>query len=69
MLILLGLDTQFTMVETLTTAIMDQWPQLRNKKSLVVIATSLVGFLLGLSMCTKGGVYMFTLIDWFSASW
>ncbi len=69
MLITLGLDSQFTMVETLTTALMDQWPELRKKKSIVVIATSVVGFLLGLSMCAKGGVYMFTLIDWFSASW
>ena len=69
MLITLGLDSQFTMTETLTTALMDQWPQFRKRKGLVVIVTSILGFFLGLPMCANGGVYMFTLIDWFSASW
>ena len=69
MLITLGLDSQFTMTETLTTAAMDQWPSLRAHKAKVVIGTSVLGFILGLTMCTNGGVYMFTLIDWFSASW
>lgn len=69
MLITLGLDTQFTMTETLTSAFMDQWPQFRPKKSIVVLTAAFLGFLLGLPMCAKGGVYMFTLIDWFSASW
>ena len=69
MLITRGLDTQFTMTETLTTALMDQWPQLRPRKSQVVLTAAGLGFLLGLPMCAKGGVYMFTLIDWFSASW
>ncbi len=69
MLITLGLDSQFTMTETLTTAMMDQWPALRKQKSLVVIATCSLGFILGLSMCTRGGVYMFNLIDGYSAGW
>ena len=47
MLITLGLDSQFTMTETLTTALMDQWPSLREKKSYVVLSTAAVGFLLG----------------------
>ena len=43
MLITLGLDSQFTMVETITTAIMDQWPQTRAHKGKVVIgALSLI---------------------------
>ena len=69
MLVTLGLDSQFTMTENLTTAVMDQWPHLRKNKSLVVIVTSIIGFILGLTMCTNGGVYMFTLIDWYSADW
>jgi len=69
MLITLGLDSQFTMVETLTTALFDQWPQLRAQKGKVVMLTSLVGYLLGLCMCAKGGMLMFTLIDWYCASW
>jgi len=69
MLITLGLDSQFTMTETITTAVMDQWPQLRAHKGKVVISASVVGFILGLSMCSRGGIYMFELINWYSASW
>jgi len=69
MLITLGLDSQFTMTETLTTAVMDQYPNLRAHKGKVVIGASILGFILGLSMCTKGGVFMFELINWYSASW
>ena len=69
MLITLGLDSQFTMTETVTTAILDQWPKLRAHKGKVVIGASVVGFILGLSLCARGGVFMFDLINWYSASW
>jgi len=69
MLITLGLDSQFTMTETLTTAVMDQYPNLRAHKGKVVIGASVLGFILGLSMCSRGGVFMFELINWYSASW
>ena len=68
MLITLGLDSQFTMTETVTTAVMDQYPHLRVHKGKVVIGASVVGFLLGLTMCTNGGLFMFELINWYSAS-
>ena len=69
MLITLGLDSMFTNVETLTTAILDHFKSLRARKELVVIATCATGFLFGLSMVSKGGMYMFTLIDATCASW
>jgi len=69
MLITLGLDSQFTMVETITTAVMDQWPQTRVHKGKVVIGACVLGFLLGLSCCTKGGIFMFSLIDSYASSW
>eukprot|EP00092_Neocalanus_flemingeri_P029348 GFUD01031860.1.p1 GENE.GFUD01031860.1~~GFUD01031860.1.p1 ORF type:complete len:652 (+),score=154.25 GFUD01031860.1:264-2219(+) len=69
MLITLGLDSQFTMTETVTTAIMDQYPNLRAHKGKVVIFASIIGFILGLTMCTRGGIFMFELINWYSASW
>ena len=69
MLITLGLDSQFTMVETITTAVMDQWPQTRVHKGKVVIAASVLGFLLGLTCTTHGGIYMFSLIDSYASSW
>ncbi|CAM1329462.1 SLC6A7 (predicted) [Pycnogonum litorale] len=69
MLITLGLDSQFTMVETVTTALFDQFPVLRAKKPYVVVAACFLGFVLGLSMCTRGGVYIFNLIDWYAGAW
>jgi len=69
MILTLGLDSMFTMIETLTTAILDQFRALRAVKEYVVISVCVLGFLSGLSMCTSGGYYMFTLIDDKSASW
>ena len=68
MLITLGLDSQFTLTETITTAVMDQWPHLREHKAKVVTGASIIGFLMGLTMCTNGGVFMFDLINYNSAS-
>lgn len=67
MLITLGLDSQFTMVETLTTAVFDQWPVLRPKKTNVVCLMSVFLFLCGLSMILNGGMYMFELFNFYSA--
>ena len=69
MLILLGLDSMFTFVETLTTAIMDHFNHLHQYKHYVVIGTCFIGFLSGLSMCTNAGIYMFELLDSTCASW
>jgi len=68
-LLTLGLDTQFTMVETLITAMCDELPWLRTRQWLVVGATCLAGFILGLPMCLQGGYYIFVLMDWYSGSW
>ncbi len=69
MLITLGLDSMFTLVETITTALMDHFKSLRAHKEWVVVATCFLGFLLGLTMCCSAGIYMFTLIDTTCASW
>ncbi|XP_047486810.1 sodium- and chloride-dependent glycine transporter 1-like [Penaeus chinensis] len=67
MLVTLGLDSQFTMVETVTTALFDQFESLRSKKPLVVGGTCFLLFLMGLTMCLEGGVYMFELFFFFSS--
>ena len=69
MLLTLGLDSMFTFVETVTTAIMDHYRWLGPHKHWVVIGVCGAGFILGLSMCAQGGILMFTLIDATSASW
>ncbi|XP_037091264.1 sodium- and chloride-dependent GABA transporter 2-like [Pollicipes pollicipes] len=69
MIITLGLDSQFAMVETVLTAVYDQWPHLRSRKAAVVSVASILGFLLSISMCANGGIHLFTLMDWYSGSW
>ena len=46
---------QFALVETAVTSVMDQWPKLRKKKSLVTLATCAAMFILGLPLCTDVG--------------
>ena len=58
---------QFTFVETLSTGIFDKFESLRQKKPLVMISLSVVMFLLGLPLCLDGGVYMFELLNYYSA--
>eukprot|EP00095_Tigriopus_kingsejongensis_P002084 maker-scaffold866_size86999-snap-gene-0.16 protein:Tk02084 transcript:maker-scaffold866_size86999-snap-gene-0.16-mRNA-1 annotation:"sodium- and chloride-dependent glycine transporter 2-like" len=69
MILTLGLDTQFAMTETVTTAIMDQWPSCRRHQTLVVIMACSIGCGFGVSMCLNGGMYVFQLFNWYSASW
>lgn len=69
MLLTLGLDSMFTFLETVVTAILDHFPALRAKKHYVVIGTSVAGVLIGLPMCCPGGIFLFTLLDYSAASW
>ncbi|XP_064624664.1 sodium- and chloride-dependent glycine transporter 1-like [Lineus longissimus] len=70
MLLTLGLDTQFTVLETVTTTIIDEFPKyLRKRKALVMAVVSIVGYLFGLSFCTRGGFYMLQLMDSYAATY
>ncbi|KAK2164414.1 hypothetical protein NP493_1414g01000 [Ridgeia piscesae] len=69
MLITLGLDSEFALVETISTSIMDQWVPLRKKKSLVILCLCVVFYLLGLTMCTNGGAFLLQLMDSYAAGW
>ncbi|CAK1599056.1 unnamed protein product [Parnassius mnemosyne] len=69
MLFILGLGSQFAGIEAINTAIVDQWPQLRKRYWMVTAFTCFTCFILGIPMCFSGGVYLFTLLDWNTASW
>ncbi|XP_064645225.1 sodium- and chloride-dependent glycine transporter 2-like [Lineus longissimus] len=67
MLFTLGLDSQFAMMETVISAIVDEFRFLRRFKTHVTLGLCISMYLLGLPCVTEGGIYMFTLIDWYSA--
>jgi len=69
MLFTLGLDSQFAIVETILTGILDYMPKLRPKKTLIVGAVCFTGFILGLPLCCPGGSYLLDLLDYYAASW
>ena len=60
MLLALGLDTQFAMVETIMTAILDFAPQLRPKRTLVIAILCTILFLGGIVLTTPVGFNPFT---------
>ncbi|XP_069138576.1 sodium- and chloride-dependent neutral and basic amino acid transporter B(0+)-like isoform X1 [Argopecten irradians] len=69
MLITLGVDSEFVLVETVITSLLDRFPKLRQYKLLTVISVSAVFFLLGLTMTTNGGIYMLEVMDTYSGGW
>ncbi|XP_077361646.1 sodium-dependent proline transporter [Festucalex cinctus] len=71
MLFMLGIDTLFGNIEGITTAVLDEFPQLRGNtkhKSLFLGVLCFGLYLMGLLLVTDGGIYWFTLIDSFSTS-
>ncbi|KAG7280214.1 hypothetical protein CRUP_037575 [Coryphaenoides rupestris] len=71
MLFMLGIDTLFGNMEGITTAVLDEFPQLRanmKHKTMFLGALCFAFYLMGLLLITDGGIYWFTLIDSFSTS-
>ncbi|KAI8510550.1 Sodium- and chloride-dependent glycine transporter 1 [Branchiostoma belcheri] len=66
MLLSLGLGTQFAIIQTIVTSIIDEFPErLMSKRMLVTGLVCLVFFLLGIPCITQGGNYMVELMnDW-----
>ncbi|XP_062890501.1 sodium- and chloride-dependent GABA transporter 1-like [Mobula hypostoma] len=71
MLLCLGVDSQFAMVEVMVVSLMDSWGKglLRffRRKEMVVLAVCFVAFLLGIPNVTQGGIYFFQLMDHYTA--
>uniref|UniRef100_A0A096LXI7 Transporter n=1 Tax=Poecilia formosa TaxID=48698 RepID=A0A096LXI7_POEFO len=72
MLLVLGLDSQFVGVEGLITGLMDMLPPKSALSSLrrevVAAICCIICFLIDLSMVTEGGMYVFQIFDYYSAS-
>ncbi|RLU24054.1 hypothetical protein DMN91_004263 [Ooceraea biroi] len=69
MLLILGIDSEFCIVESFITGMVDYWPDvLRPHRNKFTIAICLIMFALGIPMVTNGGIYIFQLMDFYSAS-
>ncbi|XP_052011247.1 sodium-dependent proline transporter [Apodemus sylvaticus] len=69
MLLTLGLDSQFAFLETIVTAVTDEFPYyLRPKKAVFSGLICVAMYLMGLILTTDGGMYWLVLLDDYSAS-
>ncbi|CAH1268019.1 SLC6A5 [Branchiostoma lanceolatum] len=68
MLFTLGLDSQFGMLEAVLSGLIDEFPTiLRPNKTWFTLAICVLQFLLALPMVSQGGIYLLTMVDWYSA--
>lgn len=71
MVILVGIDSQFVAVEGFLTPVLDGFPNILYGMKNRMIFTAVycaVSFLIGLSMVTEGGMYVFQLFDFYCSS-
>ncbi|XP_023217228.1 sodium- and chloride-dependent GABA transporter 1-like [Centruroides sculpturatus] len=63
MLFILGLDSEFALLENVLTSMSDEFPILRKHKMIFCIVAGIVCFFLGLPCVTRGGQYVLELMD------
>uniref|UniRef100_A0A6Q2XZ55 Transporter n=1 Tax=Esox lucius TaxID=8010 RepID=A0A6Q2XZ55_ESOLU len=71
MIILLGLDTQFVMMEVVMTSVTDLFPDVlrrTGRRELFLLFFCLICFICQLIMITEGGMYVFQLFDYYACN-
>ncbi|KAK2711505.1 sodium- and chloride-dependent GABA transporter 1-like [Artemia franciscana] len=69
MVLIIGIDSQFCNVEAFITGMVDFFPvYLRPRRRWFTLISCIVFMLLGIPMVTQGGVFLFQLMDSYSAS-
>ncbi|XP_059162587.1 sodium- and chloride-dependent glycine transporter 2-like [Physella acuta] len=63
MLVTLGIDSQFVIIETVLTGFVDQFPKMRHKKIPIISSICAISFLLGLPLTCPAGIYLVQLMD------
>ncbi|RUS76826.1 hypothetical protein EGW08_015412 [Elysia chlorotica] len=70
MILTLGMDSQFAMMETVISGISDIFPRyLRKNKTTFTFICCVIGFLLGVPQCMDGGIRVLTLMNDYSGSY
>ncbi|KAH9499755.1 hypothetical protein Btru_077749, partial [Bulinus truncatus] len=69
MLATVCIDSQFTLAETVLTSLQDTWPKFVTRWQIVIkCCYGVVCFLIALPFATRGGMYLFQLLDWYFAA-
>ncbi|XP_060608384.1 sodium- and chloride-dependent glycine transporter 1-like isoform X2 [Ruditapes philippinarum] len=66
MMMMLGFSSEFSIVETVLTGVLDDFPSIRRSKYKAILFRAsycIVGFVLGLPMCTGCGFHLLDLVD------
>ena len=63
----IGMGSNFSQLETVISALQDEWPVLRRHGLRFRTAACVVGFLAGLPLVSPGGFYLFHILDNYAA--
>jgi solute carrier family 6 amino acid transporter-like protein 5/7/9/14 len=67
MMFTVGLDSLFGQVETIIGSIIDEFPEfLRPRRRLFTLFVCFIMFLMGIPLITQGGIFIVTLLDWYT---
>ena len=61
MLLTLGIDSAFSLLEAAATAVQDRYPKIKRQNILLILCT--IGFLTGLLFVTRAGLYWLDIVD------